>query len=99
MELAHRHRLERSATASDQEAVATFILSGGFVGFLPDHYAEAFVQAGRMRAVAPGRLRYACRFVAIGRQSGPSRLTQAFQQTLCAAHGGGRGLEPLNQGR
>lgn len=102
MELAHRHRLERSASASDQEAVATFILSGGFVGFLPDHYAEAFVQAGRMRAVAPGRLRYACRFTAISRQSpGPSRLTQAFHQTLCAAHGiGGWGLEPLlDQGR
>ncbi len=88
MELAHRHRLERSATASDQEAVATFILSGGFVGFLPDHYAEAFVRAGRMRAVAPEQLRYACRFLAIARQSPePSRLTQAFHETLCAAHG------------
>ncbi len=88
MELAHRHRLERSATASDQEAIATFILSGGFVGFLPDHYAEPFVRAGRMRAVAPATLRYSCRFMAISRQSPKaSRLTQAFQQTLCDCHG------------
>lgn len=87
MELAHQHRLERSANASDQEAVATFILSGSFVGFLPDHYAEPFVQAGRMRPVAPDRLRYSCRFLAICRQSPKSsRLTQAFHQTLCDCH-------------
>jgi len=95
MELAHRHRLERSATASDQESVATFILSGGFVGFLPDHYAEAFVRAGRMRAVAPATLRYSCRFLAISRQSPKSsRLTQAFHQTLCDCHGPGAGIAP-----
>lgn len=87
MELTHLHHLERSATASDQEAVATFILSGGFVGFLPDHYAEPFVRAGRMRAVAPDTLRYSCRFLAISRQSPKaSRLTQAFHETLCASH-------------
>jgi len=87
MELAHQHRLERSATASDQEAVATFILSGRFVGFLPDHYAEPFVQANRMRAVSPERLRYSCRFLTICRQSPKiSRLTQAFHQTLCDSH-------------
>ncbi len=87
MELAHLHGLERSATASDQEAVATFILSGKFVGFLPDHYAEAFVRAGRMRTVAPDTLRYNCRFLVINRQSPKaSRLTQAFHETLCASH-------------
>ncbi len=103
MELAHQHQLERSATASDQEAVATFILSGGFVGFLPDHYAEPFVQAGRMHAVAPERLRYSCRFLAICRQSPKaSRLTQAFQQTLSDCHGvkstHGREIEALPPG-
>ncbi len=88
MELAHRHRLERSATATDQESVATLILSGCFVGFLPDHYAAPFVRAGRMVAVSPGLLRYSCRFMAISRQSPKaSRLTQAFQQTLCDCHG------------
>lgn len=90
MELAHLRRLERSATASDQEAVATFILSGCFVGFLPDHYADAFVKAGRMRAVSPDILRYTCRFMAISRQSPKiSRLTQAFHETLCDSHGMG----------
>ena len=88
MALAHSRRLERSATASDQEAVALFVLSGQFVGFLPDHYAEPFVRSGQMRAVSPKTLRYACRFSAILRQSPkPPRLTQAFFQVLCEAHG------------
>lgn len=89
MALAHQHRLERTATASDQEAVATLVLSGAFVGFLPDHYAESFVRAGRMRAVAPGTLHYHCRFACITRRSpAPLRLVQAFKQLLLQAHHG-----------
>lgn len=88
LELTHLRRLERSATASDQEAVATLVLSGRFVGFLPEHYAEAFVRRERMRAVSPSELNYSCRFSAILRRSPkPLRLTQAFFDALCAAHG------------
>ena len=87
MALAHQHRLERSATASDQEAVATLVLSGQFVGFLPDHYAEAFERQGRMQAVNPQQLHYHCRFVSLVRRSpAPSRAAQAFVQCLQDAH-------------
>lgn len=87
MGLMHSQHLERSATASDQEAVATLLLSGAFVGFLPDHYAAPFVQAGRLRAVAPSPLTYTCRFFAIVRLSpAPSRLTQAFLDALTQQH-------------
>ncbi len=87
MALAHKHRLERKATASDQEAVATLVLSGAFVGFLPDHYAEPFVRVGRMRAVAPERLKYECRFSCIRRRApAPLRVTQAFRAALLQAH-------------
>jgi DNA-binding transcriptional LysR family regulator len=85
--LAHARRLRRSATASDQEAVATLVLSGCFVGFLPDHYAEPFVQAGRLRAVAPQRLNYHCRFSCIRRRAPvPLRVAQAFRAAMLAAH-------------
>lgn len=87
MMLAHERRLERRATASDQEGVATFVLSGGFVGFLPDHYAESFVRAGRMRAVAPDTLRYACRFSCVHRRTPAlSRAAAGFRAALLAAH-------------
>lgn len=87
MVLAHQRRLLRSATASDQEAVATLVLSGAYVGFLPDHYAAPFVQAGRMRAVAPKTLNYHCQFSCIHRRA-PAllRIADAFREVLVAAH-------------
>jgi DNA-binding transcriptional LysR family regulator len=87
MELSQAQRLPRSATGFDQESIATLILSGEFLGFLPDHYAEAFVQRGQMRAVQPDVLRYDCQFFAITRRSPQvSRATQVFQGCLAQAH-------------
>lgn len=90
LRLAHQHQLQRHATASDQEGVATLVLSGGFVGFLPDHYARPFVEAGRMRAVSPDVLRYDCSFACIYRHDPqPTRAAWTLVQALEAAHGEG----------
>lgn len=87
MALAHERRLERAATASDQEAVATLVLSGAYVGFLPDHYAQPFVDAGRMRAVTPHTLSYRCTFACIRRRApAPVRVAEMFRAALQAAH-------------
>lgn len=87
LELTHARRLERAATASDQEGVATLVLSGAYVGFLPDHYAEPFVRAGRLRAVSPRLLNYECRFSCIRRHApAPARVAQAFRDCLLQAH-------------
>ncbi|WP_294765788.1 LysR family transcriptional regulator [uncultured Rhodoferax sp.] len=87
MELSQRMRLPRRATGFDQESIATLILSGQFLGFLPDHYAESFVRRGQMQAVRPDLLHYACQFFAITRKSPqPNRATRAFQECLVRAH-------------
>ena len=87
MEITQRQRLPRRATGFDQESIATLILSGQFLGFLPDHYARSFVHAGQMRAIGPEVLRYDCQFFAILRRSPqPSRATRAFQACLAEAH-------------
>ncbi|MEJ8825890.1 LysR family transcriptional regulator [Variovorax humicola] len=87
MQLSHRARLPRKATGFDQEAIATLILSGRFLGFLPDHYAEAFEQRGLLKVIAPKRFRYTCRFVSLVRNSPtPSRTTKLFADCLLAAH-------------
>jgi DNA-binding transcriptional LysR family regulator len=87
MVLAHERRLEREATASDQEGVATLVLSGSFVGFLPDHYAESFVRTGRMRVVAPETLNYRCRFFCMHRRAPAlSRAAESFRAALISAH-------------
>lgn len=89
MELSHRANLTRRATGSDEEAIALLILSGQFLGFLPDHYAVRFERQGAMQAVAPERFNYACRFVSVLRRSPqPSRATQLFHECLLAAHAG-----------
>ena len=87
MALSHSARLPRKATGFDQEAIATLILSGKFLGFLPDHYAEAFERRGQMRVVQPALFRYPCRFVSLVRRSPqPSRAAQAFHECLVTAH-------------
>ena len=87
MELSQRMHLRRKATAFDQEAIATLILSGKFLGFLPDHYAAGFVGLRQMRAVNPVLFRYTCSFHCILRRSPePSRATRVFQTCLVGAH-------------
>ena len=87
MEISQQVQLTRKATGYDQESIATLILSGKFLGFLPDHYAEGFVRNDQMRAVQPALFRYDCRFFSILRRSPPpSRVTRAFQDCLLQAH-------------
>lgn len=85
MELAREHALTCSASASDQEGIAHLILSGGFLGFLPAHYAAPFVADARLRAVHPAGLRYECRYSAIHRKTPPPlRVAQVFLNCLLA---------------
>jgi DNA-binding transcriptional LysR family regulator len=87
MELSHQAQLRRSATGFDQEAIAMLVLSGRYLGFLPDHYAHTFEEQGRLQAVAPRRFQYACRFVSLMRRAPqPPRAAQVFGECLGLAH-------------
>jgi DNA-binding transcriptional LysR family regulator len=93
MEISQKMRLARKATGFDQESIATLILSGQFLGFLPDHYARSFEAGGLMRAVKPARFRYECLFVSVLRHSpSPPRVTQLFHDCLLQAQGRKREL-------
>ena len=87
MDLGHRAKLPRKATGFDQEAIATLILSGRYLGFLPEHYAEAFERRGQLRAIRPELFVYTCEFVSVLRRSPvPTRAAQAFAQCLRETH-------------
>jgi LysR family transcriptional regulator, transcriptional activator for bauABCD operon len=87
MEATHRFGLRRRATANDQEAIATLILSGDYVGFLPDHYAETFERAGTMRRVPCEECTYQVRFVAVLRKGAQqARVARAFLAQLLLVH-------------
>ena len=100
MEVTRQLGQERHATAFDQEAVAHLVLSGKYVGYLPEHYAEAFVSKGIMRPLLPTVFQYVCEFSAIARRSPPpSRVVQTLIDALIATHAGGGtagGRHPLS---
>lgn len=80
-------KLTASATGSDQEAVALMILSGQFIGFLPDHYAQQFVDRRRMRPIAPARFRFQSTYSCASRKcETPLRVVEAFRRALLEVH-------------
>lgn len=54
----HYQRLNCTASASDREGMAFLILTGRYIGYLPDHYAEPWVTQGRLRALKPAQRNY-----------------------------------------
>lgn len=75
--------LKAAASATDREGVAFLILSGRYMGYLPTHYAQRWVQEKRMRALKPESCRYITRYSAITRKGGPpNRVLEAYLEEL-----------------
>ncbi|RAU46030.1 MULTISPECIES: LysR family transcriptional regulator [unclassified Pseudomonas] len=73
----------QSASASQVEAVAILILTGRFIGFLPEHYARSLVRDGQLRALRPDMIHLSTPFHLIVRQNAPrSPLVKAFARAL-----------------
>lgn len=67
--IAMHQLLNCNATATDREGIAFLILTGRFLGFLPDHYAAQWVEKHMMRAIAPERLHYTSQIALVTRKS------------------------------
>lgn len=79
--------LNRKAAASNQEGIATFIQSGRYIGFLPDHLAELLVNKGTLQRINNSKFSYYCDFTAIVRKSPkPPRLVDEFLTALVEQH-------------
>lgn len=77
------HRLRSSATATDREGVAFLILTGLYVGFLPDHLAAKWVDEGRMRPIRPDITGYRTRYAVITRKGGrPNMVLDTFLEEV-----------------
>ncbi|MEP7729318.1 LysR family transcriptional regulator [Marinomonas primoryensis] len=74
-EIKSQHQpLSASATATDREGIAFLILTGRYIGFLPDHVAEHWIRDGRMRALLPSECHYITQFSAITRKGARANL-------------------------
>jgi DNA-binding transcriptional LysR family regulator len=77
-----------TATAYHMEAIATLILSGRFIGYLPTHYAAPWVERRMMRSLLPQRLAYQSLFEVITRKGAErTPALDAFLEDLQATHG------------
>lgn len=89
-DLRHFPRARAAAAASNMEAQAIFILSGAFLGYLPDHYAHRWVQAGELREVPPAAARILSPFYLVASAQKPRPLLlRAFERELTAVMGDG----------
>lgn len=89
MDISRQLEMQRRATAYDQEAIAHLILSGRYLGYLPEHYAQSFVDQRQMRSLRNEIFQYRCEFNAIIRHApAPSRVTSTFIEALQQAHQG-----------
>lgn len=70
--------LQSAAQAENMEAIAFLVLSGQFIGFLPEHYASRWVERGEMRALLPERMRYQSRIELLYRTSAQPLAVRYF---------------------
>lgn len=87
MQIGQRLAMQRCATVYDQEAIVHFLLSGRYLGYLPEHYAQQWLDLGLIRPIAKNHFQYLCEFMSISRVSPkPSRIVKRFLQCLAEAH-------------
>jgi len=84
-----RHGFTRySATIDSMEAELILILSGNYIGYLPDHLAKKWEEEGRLLRIIPKKFGYKAEFSLIvknGRSREP--LIQAFREEIDAVFG------------
>ena len=74
-----------SATVENVEACAMLLLSGGYVAFLPRHYAERWLDSGALRELLPRRRQVITVELATRRGGFPTSAARAFHADLRAA--------------
>lgn len=81
---AHLYRLfPKKSTANHMAARLAMILSGQFVGFLPEYLAGRYVQSGELVALCPERFRYRIQNAAtFKRSAGEHPAVQLFLESL-----------------
>jgi DNA-binding transcriptional LysR family regulator len=78
---------QNSATAYHDEGLAHLILSGRFIGYLPEHYASYWVDKGIFRAIKPERYSYTIPVVLItAKNNMASPLANALVEQIKQSH-------------
>ncbi|MBD9485582.1 LysR family transcriptional regulator [Pseudomonas sp. PDM14] len=77
--------LNCTASASDREGMAFLLLTGRYIGYLPDHYAQQWVQQGRLRVLKPASRFYDLNMAAVTRKGRrPQLVLESFLEALAS---------------
>jgi DNA-binding transcriptional LysR family regulator len=75
--------LNCTASASDREGMAFLLLTGRYIGYLPDHYAQQWVQQGRLRVLKPDSRYYDLTMASVTRKGRrPQLVLETFLEAL-----------------
>lgn len=69
-------------TVSHMESNALLILSGRYIGYLPEHYAKYWVDAGLMKVLIPDTIRHETRFYLCISKHHSSRSADVFRECM-----------------
>ena len=75
------------ASSSTVEGLATFVLSGKYTAYLPDHYAKHWVASKEIRPILPEKIGYSSLYEMIVKKENESKLLSAFIKILNSHHG------------
>ncbi len=84
-ELAQQGFTAQAATVENMEAQLILILSGTFIGFLPEHYAQPWLDRNRLKPLRPAAFGHQAQFAAIYRRGHREPLVLSFCEQLRTA--------------
>lgn len=79
--------MDKAAISYFYEARLAMLLSGAYIGFMPDNYVQDYVKEGELRALVPTKKYYDLEVAAITRSNGRSnRARDLFLRIVCELH-------------
>ncbi|OCP35963.1 LysR family transcriptional regulator [Ensifer sp. LC163] len=74
-----------AAATPHMEGTLLLLLSGAYIGFLPDHYADEWVRLGRLRLLAPERMTFEDTFHIAYPRNKPSRAAEMLARAIAVS--------------
>ncbi|MBR9866066.1 MAG: LysR family transcriptional regulator [Oceanospirillales bacterium] len=79
----HLNGFSKSAQASDREGIAFLILTGCYIGYLPAHFAQRWVETGQMKPLFTEQFNFSTPYAAIARKDlAPNLILSCFMDRL-----------------
>lgn len=79
----HFANMSIKATAYNYDSRLALLLSGRYIGFLPESYAQSYIDAGTLKCLAPQQRVYRSEIMAITKKTTTvSRVRSLFIKTL-----------------